>query len=220
MGQATRRNKTRVNLVLVVVFVVLVQILFQVFWAPYLQSSVARERVNWDRELMERRLEEKSRIKEWERMFGEKKRLEKLREEEERANWDRECEERRLEEQSRMKEWERQFSKRKFLEKLREEEWNKRQEEEHLREAQWQREEEQRESLGLYWAEPEGNAKCTAYNTRDYKARLLNTVPYNYNWLKPCEEKPITIHNRSILTTYCEIYQNVSPFVPVVQGPQ
>lgn len=61
------------------------------------------------------------------------------------------------------------------------------------------------ESLGLYWTEPKANAHCSAYNTRDYMARLLNTVPYNYNWLKACEEKPITIHNKSIRTTSCEI---------------
>jgi len=62
----------------------------------------------------------------------------------------------------------------------------------------------------VYWAEPEGNAHCSAYNTRYYRARLLNTVPYNYNWLKPCEEKPITIHNKSIRTTRCEINQDGS----------
>lgn len=76
---------------------------------------------------------------------------------------------------------------------------------------QWEREEEKRESLGLYWAEPEGSAHCSAYNTRDYKARLLNTLPYNYNWLKPCQEKPITIHDKSIRTTRCEIKVDVSP---------
>ncbi|KIM79069.1 hypothetical protein PILCRDRAFT_823917 [Piloderma croceum F 1598] len=147
IGQRTKRDKTLV-LIIFIVFI----LVFLVFGRPYLQSSIARERANWDREL------------------NEKKRHERLRQEE----------------------------------------WKKTQEKERLREEQWQREEEQRESLGLYWAEPEGNAHCSAYNTRDYMARLLNTVPYNYNWLKPCEEIPITIHNKSIRTTRCEIKSDSS----------
>jgi len=111
----------------------------------------------------------------------------------ERRKWERELRQHRLDEQSRMEKWERQFKQR--------------QEQERLREEEWQREEEHRERLGLYWGMPEA-MQCTAYNTRDYKARLMNTVPYRYNWLKPCEEIPIVIHNRSILTTRCETYQN------------
>jgi len=126
----------------------------------------------------------------------------------ERHKWDLELTKRRLDEQQRVEKWERQFRERQHQERMRQEEWDKRQEQERLREEQWQREEEQRQRLGLYWGEPKANTHCTGYNTRDYRARLLNTVPYQYNWLKPCEEIPIVIHGRSIHTTRCEIKQD------------
>ena len=151
-GKQTK--KTPVRIIFIVVILVLVT--FLVFWGPYLQSGIAHERANWDREL----------------------------------------------------------NQKKHLERLKQEEWKKTQEKERLREEQWQREEEQRESLGLYWTEPKANAHCSAYNTRDYMARLLNTIPYNYNWLKACEEKPITIHNKNIRATSCEIKVDVSPCHP------
>jgi hypothetical protein len=126
----------------------------------------------------------------------------------ERYKWALELQKRRLDERLRVEKWEREFEDRQRRE---EEQWSERKERERLREEQWQREEEERQRLGLYWANPEPNARCTAYNTRDYRARLLNTLPYDYNWLKPCEEIPIVIHNRSMRTTRCEINLNVSP---------
>ena len=138
----------------------------------------------------------------------------------ERHKWDLELTKRRLDEQQRVEKWECQFRERQHQERMRQEEWDKRQEQERLREEQWQREEEQRQRLGLYWGEPKANTHFTGYNTRDYRARLLNTVPYQYNWLKPCEEIPIVIHGRSIHTTRCEIKQDVSLFVPVITEPK
>jgi len=82
-------------------------------------------------------------------------------------------------------------------------------EQERLREDQWQYEEEERQSLGLHWDNPVADTHCTAHNTREYRARLLNTVPYTYNWLKPCQDIPIVIHGRSINTTRCYINPNV-----------
>jgi len=85
-----------------------------------------------------------------------------------------------------------------------------RKERERLREEQWHREEEERQRLGLYWGNLEADAHCTAYNTRHYWARLLNTVPYQYNWLKPCQDIPIDIHGRSVKATTCEVKDDVS----------
>jgi len=138
----------------------------------------------------------------------------------ERQQWERELRERRLNEQLREKEWERQMQARELEERRKQVEWNSRQERERQREEQWQHEEEGRQRLGLHWAKPEANARCTAYNTRDYRARLMNTVPYHYNWLRPCEDIPIVIHDRNVKTTRCEIDQNVCMSVPFTKGPE
>jgi hypothetical protein len=85
--------------------------------------------------------------------------------------------------------------------------------------TKWQRKEEERQKLGLYWDAPVADSHCTAHNTREYWAWLLNTVPYNYNWLKPCEDIPIVIHGRSIKTTRCYINPYVSSLIIIrVQG--
>ena len=75
------------------------------------------------------------------------------------------------------------------------------------------REEEARQRLGLHWGALTADSHCTAHNTREYWARLLNAVPYNYNWLKPCEDIPIDIHDRSIKTTRCYINPHVRSFI-------
>ena len=168
-----------------------------------------KERLEWDQELAERRLNEQARIKAWEeslqaRHESERQRVEKwerawedsiqTRKERERLRqegWELELQERRREERSRMQEWEELLKKRNERERLREE--------------QWQREEEERQRLGLYWGHLEADAHCTAYNTRSYRAQLLNTVPYQYNWLKPCLEIPIDIHGKSVRATTCEV---------------
>jgi hypothetical protein len=228
MGQGERR-KTHGNLgmlaLIVVVFILLP--MFLIFLGPYLSSGVAIERHKWDLELTKRRLDEQQRVEEWERQFKERLHQERIRQDQ----WERDLKERRLDEQVRMEAWEHQLQTRKRQEKVRQDKWEQkqkdirreeeaRQERERLREEQWQRDEEQRQRLGLYWAEPEANARCTAYSTRDYRARLLNTVPYHYNWLKPCEEIPIVIHGRSIHTTRCEIKQDVSLFIPFITEPK
>ena len=97
-----------------------------------------------------------------------------------------------------MNEWEQEFTKRQL-------EGVERQEREKKREEQWQREEEERERLGLYWDNPQGDAYCAGFNTRHYSARLMNTVSYNYNWLKPCLEIPLVIHGRDVKASRCEI---------------
>jgi len=80
---------------------------------------------------------------------------------------------------------------------------------ERLREDQWHREEEERQRLGLHWDLPIADSHCTAYNTREYSARLLNTVPFEYNWLRPCEDMPIVLNGRSIKTARCYINPDV-----------
>jgi hypothetical protein len=66
--------------------------------------------------------------------------------------------------------------------------------------------------FGLHWDEPTRDPHCTAYNTREYSARLLNTlaVPYAYNWTKACEDIPIVIHGRTMKTTRCDTNKSVS----------
>jgi hypothetical protein len=131
----------------------------------------------------------------------------------ERRQWERELKEQRLKEQERIKIWE--------------DELRERQERERQREEQWHREEEGRQRLGLYWGNLEADAHCSGYRTRYYWARLLNTVPYQYNWLKPCQDIPINIHGRSIHATTCEVKDDVSLFVQslrtclmaVIRGP-
>jgi len=154
---------------------------FFMSWVPYVLSGVTNERQKWERELRRRRVAEQSRIDDWEQQLTARHHEEKVRQDE----WDQKQRDIRREEAHRR-------------------------EQERLREEKWQREEEERQKLGLYWDVPVPDSHCTAHNTREYWARLLNTVPYNYNWLKACEDIPIVIHGRSINTTRC--YTN--PYVP------
>lgn len=87
----------------------------------------------------------------------------------------------------------------------REEQWRR---EEEKREEQWHREEETRQRLGMYWDRPLKDWQCMGYNTRHYWARLMNTVPYDYNWLKPCEEMPLILNGRSVTTSRCDVQVN------------
>jgi len=189
-----------------------------------LRRSIEHEKEQWRRELQQRRLEEKSRIDEWERMFSaareenrqqvkrwqgelmerhleEQRRIGKweiefdAKREQNRQEWQRELEGRHLEEQSRIDRWERTF--------------NATQERTRRQMEKWRREDEEMQRLGLHWDELTVDSHCTGYNTREYWARLSNTVPYDYNWLKPCEDIPNDIHGRSMKTTRC--YAN--PFV-------
>jgi len=89
------------------------------------------------------------------------------------------------------------------------EEWyrqlNQEREKENRRAEQWQREEEGRQRLGLFWDEPKAEDHCLAFGAREYWALLRNTVPYEYNWLKPCKELPAVIQGKSRTTDRCEI---------------
>jgi hypothetical protein len=174
----------------------------------------------WERELMRRRAAERSRIDDWEQRLEERQHQEKVRQDE----WKQELMQRRLDEQSRIDNWERLLEYRKHQEKVRQDEWEKRQreirreeadrqEQERLREDEWQREEEERQRLGLHWDTPIADSHCTAHNSREYWARLLNTVPYDYNWLKPCQDIPLVVHGRSIKTTRCYVNEYVSSFI-------
>ena len=191
-------------------FIIVVPIISLMLWGPYLCGGVIVERRRWEQEQEEHHLDEHST---WEHQFEEKQRQESARQ----YDWERELAASHLDEQLRMDRSERQLKKKQRQEKAKQDEWIEREEQqrlrEHLREKQGLREEEERQRLGLYWADLEEDTRCTAYNTRDYKARLLNTVPYEYNRLRPCEEIPIVIHGRSIRTTRCEIDQDVSYFV-------
>lgn len=75
--------------------------------------------------------------------------------------------------------------------------------------SKWEADEKKRQKMGLHWDVPQAGP-CTAHNTRDYKAQLLNTVPYMYNWLEPCSEIPIVIHGESMQANRCEISSDVS----------
>jgi ribosomal protein L14E/L6E/L27E len=145
-------------------------------WGPYILSGVYIEKLKWHQELEQRREAEQSRIENWERMLKARQRQEKVRQD----KWDQRQGEVHREEA-------------------------RRREQERQREDEWQREEEERQRLGLHWDTLVADLHCTAHNTREYSARLLNTVPYNYNWLKPCEEIPIEIHGRRAKTTRCYI---------------
>jgi len=110
--------------------------------------------------------------------------------------WQNVLKEHRLDEQSRSYEWETAFNATK---------------ERHCRQMEkWQWEEEEMQRFGLHWDEPTRDPHCTAYNTREYSAQLLNTVPYAYNWTKACEDIPIVIHGRAIKTTSCGTNKSVS----------
>jgi hypothetical protein len=185
---------------------------FFIFWGPHAQSGGVIERQQQEREPKENRLDEESGMVKLEPQFQEAQRYEQAKE----NAWERELAERRLDEELRTERLQRQLKMKQRQEKTRQDEWDERQDQKRLGERlreQRQREEEERQRQGLYWSNPEANAKCTAYNTREYRARLLNNVPYHYNLLKPCEEIPIVIHDRSVRTTRCEIGQNVSPVV-------
>ena len=163
------------------VVLVLLLIVPLTIWGPYILSGVPIERYKWNKELMRQREAEKSRIDQWEQELNMRKHQEKVRQEE----WEHMQKEIRGEEAQR-------------------------QEQERLREEEWQREEEERQSLGLHWDLPIADSHCTAYNTREYSARLLNTVPFEYNWLRPCEDMPIVLNGRSIKTARCYINPDVS----------
>jgi len=110
--------------------------------------------------------------------------------------WQNVLKEHRLDEQSRSYEWETAFNATK---------------ERHRRQMEkWQWEEEEMQRFGLHWDEPTRDPHCTAYNTREYSAQLLNTVPYAYNWTKACEDIPIVIHGRAMKTTSCGTNKSVS----------
>jgi len=203
MRRRYKRQCTRVVLVLLLIVPLTI-------WGPYILSGVPIERYKWNKELMRQREAEKSRIDQWEQELKT-----------EQQEWEQELIRQREAENSRIDQWEQELNMRKHQEKVRQEEWEQmqkeirreeaqRQEQERLREEEWQREEEERQSMGLHWDLPIADSHCTAHNTREYWARLLNTVPFEYNWLRPCEDMPITIHGRSIKTTRCYINPDVS----------
>lgn len=136
-----------------------------------------------------RRAAEKARVFEWEQAF-------KQRKDRELDQWQNEVDHRRDDERRRKSKWESDI--------------RQEQQQEREREEWWHHEEEQRQRLGLYWDAPTADPHCAAYGMREYWARLLNTVPYQYNWLKSCEEIPIQIHGRSMNTSRCFIDTDVS----------
>ena len=157
-----------------------------------------REERQWKLELQQHRMDEERRMDEWEQKFDERRREETERQEREERQWKHELQQHRMDEERRMSKWEQEFIKRQREEV-------ERQEREKKREEQWQREEEERERLGLYWDIPQEDVHCAGFNTRHYRARLLNTVSYNYNWLKPCLEIPLVIHGRNVKASRCEV---------------
>lgn len=212
-----RRGKRKCNMV---VATVLILVSLFTIWGPYVLSGVPRERRKWEQELMQRRAAEQSRIYDWEDRFLARQRDEMARQDE----WERELMQRHVAEQLRTNNWEREFEERKHQEKIRQDEWEqsqkeirqedaRRREQERRREEEWQLEEERRQTLGLHWDNPIADSNCAGHNTREYWARLLNTVPFDYNWLKPCQEIPLVIHGRSLNTTSCYINKYVSSLV-------
>ncbi|KIM74485.1 hypothetical protein PILCRDRAFT_79991 [Piloderma croceum F 1598] len=186
-------------------------------WGPYVLSGVPRERRKWEQELMQRRVAEQLRIDDWENQFLARQHEEMVRQDE----WERELMQRHVAEQSRIAIWEQQLEARKRQEKIRQDEWERsqkdirreeahRREQERRREEEWQLEEERRQTLGLHWDTPIADSNCASHNSREYWARLLNTFPFDYNWLKPCQEIPLVIHGRSLNTTRCYINEYVS----------
>jgi hypothetical protein len=137
-------------------------------------------------------MDEQSRISQWELTFN-ATREQHCRQVE---KWEQELMEHRQDEQSRIYKWELAF--------------NATRERNRCQMEKWQQEEEKMQSLSLYWGEPTRHPNCAGYNTREYWARLLNTVPYDYNWLKPCEDIPIVIHGRSVKTFRCYTNPTVS----------
>jgi len=144
--------------------------------------------VQWERDLAEKKARERTRELEWDRQVAQKRTDEYLREKRWKENQDR-----------MQDEWERDLAERKVQEK----EWEEKQEKERIREKQWNLDQEQRERLGLYWSQPV-TGRCTAQGQRDYHAQLLNAAPYNYNWLQPCEDMPISIRGTRYRTSWCE----------------
>jgi hypothetical protein len=138
----------------VVIFVVLATILMT--YGVCLRDNIARERRQFEQELIERRRQEESRIHKWELAF------------------------------------------------------NATQERHRRQMEKWQQEEEEMQKLGLHWDEPTRHPNCAGYSTREYWARLLNTVPYDYNWTKACEDIPIVIHGKSVKTFRCYTNPHVS----------
>jgi hypothetical protein len=212
-----RRGKRKCNTVAAAVLILVS--LFAIF-GPYVLSGVPRERRKWEQELMRRRAAEQSRIDDWEARYIARQHEEMVRQDE----WERELMQRHVVEQSRIEIWEQQLAARKRQEKIRQDEWERsqknirreeahRREQERRQEEEWQLEEEKRQRLGLHWDTPIADSHCTAHNSREYWARLLNTVPFDYNWLKPCQDIPLVIHGRSLNTTRCYINKYVSSLV-------
>lgn len=57
---------------------------------------------------------------------------------------------------------------------------------------------------GPYWDEPVPDARCLAFGTREYTARLWD-LPFFSSWAKACKNTGITIHNVTIQhPSYCE----------------
>lgn len=117
--------------------------------------------------------------------------------------WEKELSRKKTQEHIRELEWERQVEQKRAIEHLQEKEWEEKREQERIREEQWNLSQEQRERLGLYWDQPSAG-RCIAYGVRDYRAQLLNAAPYNYNWLQPCQDMPISIHGSLHTASRCE----------------
>ena len=207
------RGKKRKHIKVAAVVSFLLLFGFLMSWVHYVLRGVTNEQQKWERELRRRRVAEQLRIDDWEQQLKARHYEEKVRQD----KWDQMQREIRLEDarkraQERLREekWQREWDQKQ--KNIRREEAHRR-EQERLREEKWQREEEERQKLGLYWDVPVADSHCTAHNTREYWARLLNTVPYNYNWLKPCEDIPIVIHGRSIKTARCYINPYVSSLI-------
>ncbi|KAJ7247041.1 hypothetical protein C8J57DRAFT_1523255 [Mycena rebaudengoi] len=59
--------------------------------------------------------------------------------------------------------------------------------------------------LGAYWATPVQSSDCAEYGTREWLARLWD-IPSGYDWIKACQESPVTIngvrYDRRVLGKY------------------
>jgi len=189
----------------------------EVEWDHQMQQTREAERVReseWEKQVAERCEQEHMREMEWERQFEEAHEQERARE----LEWAREMEQRRDDERARRQswerdlqrsrdEWKRELATQKALERRRQQAWDRKMEEnreaERERERQWHLDQAERERLGLYWDHPVAS-RCSAHGVRDYRARLLNALPYHYNWLEPCMEIPIAIRGQAHNATRCE----------------
>ena len=196
-GPTDRRRNNRYWIRILAV-IAIIEIFAFIIGYRYLDSKNLANQQQWEGELQQHRIDEEKRINEWEQKFDKRQREETERQEREERQWKHELQQHRIDEERRMSKWEQEFIKRQREEV-------ERQEREKKREEQWQREEEERERLGLYWDIPQEDVHCAGFNTRHYRARLLNTVSYNYNWLKPCLEIPLVIHGRNVKASRCEV---------------